>query len=168
MNQAAVAARPRAGFITRLAALITDMLILLGGLRGAASLLLMTERALRRFAPPFSLGHALVYVAPLVTILYNVLFWWQLGQTPGKWLFGIRVVAVGGGKVGLLQAFIRFGGYLVSALPFYLGFLWVLGPERRGFHDRLAGTEVVHTRRPAREAPGPRERPVVPRRYLTA
>jgi len=110
----------------------------------------------------------MVYTAPAVAILYNVLFWWRLGQTPGKWLFGIRVVALGGGKVGLVRAFIRLGGYLLSALPFYLGFLWVLGPERRGFHDRLAGTEVVHTRRPAPETPGPKERAAIPRRYLTA
>jgi uncharacterized RDD family membrane protein YckC len=72
-----------------------------------------------------------------------------------------------GGAARLGRAAIRFAGYLLSALPFYLGFLWVLGPERRGFHDRLAGTEVVYTRRPRRKAPRPDERSLVPRRYVT-
>jgi hypothetical protein len=35
-------------------------------------------------------------------------------------------------------------GYLVSALPFYLGFLSVLGRRRLSWHDRFAHTEVVY------------------------
>jgi uncharacterized RDD family membrane protein YckC len=56
-------------------------------------------------------------------------------------------------------------GYLLSALPFYLGFLWILGPERRGFHDRLAGTEVIYARRLARKLPTPGGQQLIPRRY---
>ena len=98
----------------------------------------------------------------MITSLYNIVFWRFGGQTPGKWLLGLRVVALGGGRVGIGRAALRFAGYLLSALPFYLGFLWVLGPERRGFHDRLAGTEVVYTRRPGRKRPSPDERSLVP------
>ena len=157
----------RAGFVTRLAALTADTIILWAALRGTVSLLLLAEHALRRFAPPFSLGELLFVSAPVIVILYNVVFWWLRGQTPGKWLLGLRVVALGGGKVGLGRALIRFVGYLLSALPFYLGFLWILGPERRGFHDRLARTEVVYTRRLRRQLPTPSDRRLVPRRYST-
>ena len=168
MTAAVGAAGQRAGFVTRLAALIADAIILWGALRGTVSLLLLADRALRRFAPPFSLGKLLLVCAPVVVSLYQIVCWWLRGQTPGKWLLGLRVVALGGGKVGLGRAAVRFAGYLLSALPFYLGFLWILGPERRGFHDRLAGTEVVYARRPARKLPGPSERRLVPRRYSTA
>jgi len=130
-------------------------------------LLLLADHFFRRFAPPFSLGKLLFVSAPVIVSLYNVIFWWLRGQTPGKWLLGLRIVALGGGKVGLGRAVIRFVGYLLSALPFYLGFLWILGPERRGFHDRLAGTEVVYTRRLTRQPPTPTDRRLVPRRYST-
>ena len=158
----------RAGFVTRLAALIADAIILSAALRGTVSLLMLAEHALRRFAPPFSLGKLLFVCAPVIASLYHIVFWWLRGQTPGKWLLGLRVVALGGGRVGIGRSAVRFAGYLLSALPFYLGFLWVLGPERRGFHDRLAGTEVVYARRPGRKRPSPTEREVVPRRYSTA
>jgi uncharacterized RDD family membrane protein YckC len=168
MTTAVGAAGQRAGFVTRLAALIADAIILLGALRGTVSLLQLADHALRRFAPPFSLGKLLLVCAPVVASLYHIVCWSFRGQTPGKWLLGLRVVALGGGTVGLGRATVRFAGYLLSALPFYLGFLWILGPERRGFHDRLARTEVVYSRRPARKLSGPGERPLVPRRYLTA
>jgi uncharacterized RDD family membrane protein YckC len=168
MTALARARGERAGFVTRLAALTADAILLWVALRGTASLLLLTEHALRRFAPPFSLGELLVVCAPLFVCLYNVVFWRLRGQTPGKWLLGLRVVALGGGKIGLGRALIRFVGYPLSALPFYLGFLWILGPERRGFHDRLARTEVVYTRRLVRKPPTPDERRLVPRRYSTA
>lgn len=168
MTAAVGAAGQRAGFVTRLSALIADTIILWVALRGTESLLMLAQHALRRFAPPLSLGKLLIVCAPVIVSLYNIVFWWRRGQTPGKWLLGLRVVALGGGKVSLGQAALRFAGYLLSALPFYLGFLWILGSERRGFHDRLAGTEVVYTRRSPRPLPRSDERPVVPRRYSTA
>jgi uncharacterized RDD family membrane protein YckC len=155
----------RAGFVTRLAASIADTLILWVGLRGSVSLLLVLRQALRRFAPPFSLGELVVVAAPLISCLYHIAFWWLRGQTPGKWLLGVRVVALGGGRVTLVRSFIRFAGYLLSALPFYLGFLWILGRERRGFHDRLAGTEVVYSRPLVPPPRRPEDRSVIPRRY---
>ena len=168
MTAAVGASGERAGFVTRLAALTTDAIILWVALRGTVSLLLLADHALRRFAPPVSLGKLVFVCGPVIASLYNIVFWWLRGQTPGKWLLGLRVVTLGGGKVGLGRAAIRFAGYLLSALPFYLGFLWILGPERRGFHDRLAGTEVVYARRPAPKRPSPSERALVPRRYSAA
>jgi uncharacterized RDD family membrane protein YckC len=168
MTAAVGATGQRAGFVTRLAALIADTIIVSAAVRGTVWLLLQAERALRRFAPPFSLGKLLLVCGPLIACLYCIVFWSLRGQTPGKWLLGLRVVALGGGRVGIGQSVVRFVGYLLSAVPFYLGFLWVLGPRRRGFHDRLAGTEVVYARRPGHKPPSPNERALVPRRYATA
>jgi len=84
---------------------------------------------------------------PFVSAAFHVTFWRLYGQTPGKWLMGIKVVSLGGGPITVARALVRFVGYLVSALPFYAGFLWMLGPSRRGWHDRLARTEVVYAPR---------------------
>jgi uncharacterized RDD family membrane protein YckC len=72
-------------------------------------------------------------------------------------LLGVKVVARGGGRLTLGRAIVRLFGYLISALPFYLGFLWILGPRRLGLHDFLAGTEVVYVVRPR---PPQRRRPL--------
>jgi uncharacterized RDD family membrane protein YckC len=168
MTTAVGATNERAGFVTRLAALIADTVILTFGLRGTVSLLLVLRHALRRFAPPFSLGEMVIVSAPAIACLYHIVFWSLRGQTPGKWLLGIKVVALGGGKVGLGRSLLRFVGYLLSALPFYAGFLWILGPQRRGFHDRLAGTEVVYARPPVRQPPPVDERERIPHRYSAA
>ena len=154
----------RAGFVTRLGAAVIDTAILLLGIQGSAWFITTWERALRRFAPPVDLAQLLLLGAPLVTVVYEVAFWRWRGQTPGKWLFGIRVIPIGGGTVGVGRGLLRLLGYLLSALPFYLGFLWILGPERRGFHDRLARTEVVYTRERLRGRPPARP----PQRLSTA
>jgi uncharacterized RDD family membrane protein YckC len=141
--------RLRAGFVTRLAAGIADALILFVLLRGTVWLLTASAKMLRRFAPPVNLATLVLVCAPLLVALYHLSFWRLRGQTPGKWLLGVRVVALGGGRLRVGQGALRIVGYLFSALPFYLGYLWILGPERRGLHDRLARTEVVYDR-PAR------------------
>jgi uncharacterized RDD family membrane protein YckC len=144
-----VQARLRAGFVTRFAAGIADALILFVLLRGTVWLLTATNRVFRRFAPPADLVALLFVCAPVLVALYHVAFWRWRGQTPGKWLLGVRVVPLDGDRLGVGRGALRIVGYLLSALPFYLGYLWILGPQRRGFHDRLARTEVVYDR-PAR------------------
>jgi uncharacterized RDD family membrane protein YckC len=68
------------------------------------------------------------------------------GQTLGKMAAGIRVVAsesAGGIDVG--RAFARTLIWIVLAVPAGLGFLTLLGRDRRGLHDRFAGTRVVRS-----------------------
>jgi uncharacterized RDD family membrane protein YckC len=142
---------PRAGFVTRFAAGIADALVLFVLLRGTVWLLTASAKVLRRFAPPVNLATLVLVCAPLLVALYHVAFWRLRGQTPGKWLLGVRVVPLAGGgkRLGVGRGALRIVGYLLSALPFYLGYLWILGPRRLGLHDRLARTEVVYDR-PAR------------------
>jgi uncharacterized RDD family membrane protein YckC len=160
------AASPRAGIVTRFAAGLADAVILFVLLRGTIWLLTATAKVLRRFAPPVDLATLVIFCVPWIVALYYVTFWRWRGQTPGKWLLGIRVVAIddtklGRGKISVGRAVLRLVGYLLSALPFYLGFLWILGPERRGFHDRLARTEVVYARGPVAARPDVSGRPRV-------
>lgn len=66
------------------------------------------------------------------------------GRTPGKRLFGIRVVRIDGEDLTTWDAFGRFGGYAASVLTGLLGFAQLLwDANRQALHDRIAGTVVV-------------------------
>lgn len=76
---------------------------------------------------------------------YYTFFHSLVGQTPGKMLFGIRVVHVAGGTLLTpWDAFLRWLGYFLSALPFGFGFLWaVLDNDDQAVHDKWAKSVVV-------------------------
>ncbi len=66
------------------------------------------------------------------------------GQTLGKMIFGLRVIRKDGQPLGFGRALARTFFYFLSGIPFLLGFLWIaLSPEKRGWHDGLAGTMVI-------------------------
>jgi len=67
------------------------------------------------------------------------------GQTLGKMAAGIRVVSSDDdGSLDVGRALLRTIVWLVLAVPAGLGFLTaVLSRDRRGLHDRFAGTRVV-------------------------
>ena len=67
------------------------------------------------------------------------------GQTLGKMAAGIRIIpAEGAASVGLGHSMLRTIVWLLLAVPAGLGFLTALfTTDRRGLHDRLAGTRVV-------------------------
>ena len=83
----------------------------------------------------------------IVTSLYWVGLTLQFGATPGKKLMGLRIVRADHDlDIGVGQMFFReIVGRIVSALPFCLGYVWVIfdKAERKTFHDRLAKTRVV-------------------------
>lgn len=76
---------------------------------------------------------------------YYTFFHSVLGQTPGKMLFGIRVVTQAGGYLlAPWDAFLRWLGYFLSALPFGAGFFWaVLDNDDQALHDKWAKSVVV-------------------------
>jgi uncharacterized RDD family membrane protein YckC len=130
------AARP-AGFWIRLLAQLVDgiwmtaLVIVLclpfGGLRSENGLLVSSMGSL------------------LLSVVVPLLGWGLFGATPGKALFGLRVI---GGRrrrgIGLGLAFLRLCGTMVSAVLFGLGFLMIaFARDKRGLHDHLAGTAVI-------------------------
>ena len=49
-----------------------------------------------------------------------------------------------GRPLGYGKAFLRFVGYIISALVASLGFLWIgFDGRRQGWHDKIAGTLVT-------------------------
>lgn len=83
----------------------------------------------------------------LIPMLIVVVLWVRYGTTPGKQLLDCHIVdARSGGPLTLGQSVLRYVGYLLSTLPFCLGFLWVAVSRRKqGFHDLIARTVVIHS-----------------------
>lgn len=143
-----------AGFVTRLVALLVDIVIL------TVTVLILSASAqivLGFVAEQFSRSEeatalvraiaaaGLAVLSLLLPPVYTVFFWTIIGQTPGKMLLGVRVVRPDGGRLTLRRAFVRYLGYFVSAF-LLLGFVWVLVDNRRqGWHDKLARTVVIYT-----------------------
>jgi uncharacterized RDD family membrane protein YckC len=67
------------------------------------------------------------------------------GQTVGKRGMGIRVYDLRGrGPIGFWRAIGRYFARIVSAVPLFLGYVWMLWDgERQTWHDKLVGTVVV-------------------------
>lgn len=136
------------GFWVRLAAVLIDSF-----LYGAVSMLILYAL----YGPDYlqwsfrgagaggyyGLGHWLLdwTLPPLIIVIC----WRFFLGTPGKLLMGLNVVDARTGRaVGFPQALLRYLGYFISALPFGLGFLWILWDKRKqGFHDKIARTLVV-------------------------
>ncbi|HET7269273.1 MAG TPA: RDD family protein [Oleiagrimonas sp.] len=88
---------------------------------------------------------AVNWVFPAVA---TVVLWMIWQATPGKMAISARVVdARTGMPARTIQYVVRYLAYLLSALPFCLGFIWVgVDSRKRGWHDMLAGTVVVRPR----------------------
>jgi uncharacterized RDD family membrane protein YckC len=81
----------------------------------------------------------------IVALGYFPFFWARSGQTPGMRPFRLYLVRDSdGGKVSAGQAILRMIGLWVSAIPIYLGFIWIfIDKRRRGWHDLIAGTVMI-------------------------
>lgn len=79
-----------------------------------------------------------------------VVGWAVWGTSPGKKTLGLAIEGTTpnpGGGIGFLRAVIRAAGYLVSGLALGIGFLMIaFTAEKRGLHDRIAGTWVRRRR----------------------
>jgi uncharacterized RDD family membrane protein YckC len=85
-------------------------------------------------------------ILTLVVLSYYVFFWTFIGYTPGKALMGLRIVRQDGRPLSFWRAWLRFIGYSISALPFFLGFIWILfDRQHEGWHDKIANTHVIYT-----------------------
>lgn len=82
----------------------------------------------------------------LVTLVIYFALWTYFtnGRTPGKWIFGIRVVSLAHGHMSFWHSTERALGYGASALEFGFGFVqYFIHPNKRTVHDRIAETIVV-------------------------
>jgi uncharacterized RDD family membrane protein YckC len=135
-----------AGFASRTVALITDAVIF--GVSTALISWTTIQVAALLAHPSFGerIGPWVVSITSVVfAVAYSVVGWSWFGRTPGKAILGLAVTTGDGSRPSVLRSLGRFGAYLLSTLPLGAGFLWILVDDhRRGWHDHLAGTRVVH------------------------
>jgi uncharacterized RDD family membrane protein YckC len=122
---------PRAGFWRRFAAAFIDGIIL-----GIVNFIL---------GRIFSVG---VYYVLSVIIdwgYYTALEGSERGASLGKMALGIRVLDFErGGRLGYARALIRTVAKILSTIPIFLGYFWMLwDSEKRTWHDKIAGAVVV-------------------------
>jgi uncharacterized RDD family membrane protein YckC len=82
-----------------------------------------------------------------ISMFYFTYFHGATGQTPGKMIFGLKVVQPTGEQMTFGLAFLRWVGYIISAAVFYLGFVWIaFDAKKQGWHDKIARTVVIRVR----------------------
>ena len=141
----------RGGFWLRCMAFATDQVILLLLLAIFVVLgflsLAMGAAAGREIPFLRQLRIVIPVILPLWLVLklaYFTFFHGTWGKTIGKMIFGLRVVRPDGQPLTYSRALVRTLGYFLSAIPLFLGFLWVgFSPGKRAWHDALADTLVA-------------------------
>lgn len=152
-EQVGVAAK--AGFWIRLVAWIADIVCLFLATIALAVLVLTTIWFGGRLGGEINdqvmalAGFSSAAIVMGSGFLYFTLFVGSRGQTPGKLLFGLRIVAVNGQEMTYGRACLRSLCWIISLLLFSVGFLMIAVTRRKqGLHDMLAGTYVVRNARP--------------------
>jgi uncharacterized RDD family membrane protein YckC len=74
-----------------------------------------------------------------------IIFWRCRSATPGKMLISAQIVdAKTKEKPSNTQFIVRYFAYLVSIIPFFLGFIWIaFDKQKQAWHDKLARTAVI-------------------------
>jgi uncharacterized RDD family membrane protein YckC len=151
-----------AGFISRFIAIIVDILLvtlvlLIVGL--GAQLILQFFRldnlissAINSLAQQYPSFGDILRILTALGSFYFIFFLYYItlhtvsgGLTIGKVLMGLRVVRMDGVPLSLGRSTRRYFTFLLSALPLFLGLLWVIiDDQRQGWHDKLSNTCVIY------------------------
>lgn len=151
----------QAGLVTRAAAFAIDAALLAGFLSivsGLSASIIPTVFGDGSGGLPSWALAALITTGFLFAGGVFVAFWTLIGQTPGMRFLGIRLQLNGSNEIGFRHSSRRALAIPLSLLPFALGFLAILiSPRRRGWHDVIAGTEVIYDEASAPWSLAPRE-----------
>ncbi|MCF3651199.1 RDD family protein [Synoicihabitans lomoniglobus] len=119
---------PRAGFWARLGATLLDVILV-------AIVVNMLDSSFLDVDDMF----------PLIAAVYFIVLWALKGTTIGGIVFGLKVVRLDDRPVDWSVAIVRGLGAFLSLFAIGLGFIWVaFDPERQSWHDKIAGTTIVH------------------------
>lgn len=148
---------PFAGFWSRAAARIIDLIIIIAAFnliyladRLGADAGLWTGIGLNegsRTGAGFSLANVFRGLFFLTfPVFYYVYLHAMYGQTFGKMALKIQVLNEDGTPLDYRKAFLRWLGYFLCDLTFYIGYLWAaFDPRKQGLHDKVCKTLVVRT-----------------------
>lgn len=88
-------------------------------------------------------------VGLIVYLIYYTFFYSsRLQATPGKMILGLRVVGKDGNSISIFRSVGRTAASILSAIIFYIGYLFPLFTEKKqALHDIIASTVVVDVKR---------------------
>jgi uncharacterized RDD family membrane protein YckC len=144
-----------AGFWIRLGATILDSMFFMFVFLGTLYLFMGNDAFLFAQGKPLLSNYSDIQLN-LYTFFYNIVpailtifFWIRYKGTPGKIILNIEVVNEEDGKaLSIGRAFLRYIGYIVSIIPFGLGFFWMLFDNRnRTWHDMMAKSVVIYSKK---------------------
>ncbi len=129
-----------AGFWIRTIAVLIDSIIL--AIVMAAIVAIVGANTVLAYAQTGLSSFIINWILPL---LLTMLFWRLKGGTPGKMALSMKIVDANTlDKASWGQCFVRYIAYIVSTIPFLLGFFWIGWDKRKqSFHDKLAQTVVI-------------------------
>ncbi len=137
-------------FLCRLMAFVIDSVLLcmvyfVGVFLAGWSVLDLMDGELQTLLDFSALVSFFVLLGPVfISMSYFTVLQAYVGQTIGKAIMGIKVVAVSGGPLGYWRSLLRWIGYHLSGVFFFAGFLWaVLDVDKRSWHDIMSRSKVV-------------------------
>jgi uncharacterized RDD family membrane protein YckC len=137
---------PYAGIATRAIALAADMAIVQVVVFAGGAVLALVASLAGGIDMDDTVIRILAAAAWAGTVCaYFVTFWTTAGQTPAMRMMDLRVCTADGEPPGVGRSIVRVVGLALAIIPLFAGFLPVLVDDRRrGIHDMLARTVVLH------------------------
>ena len=82
-----------------------------------------------------------------ISLVYESVFLVQYGATPGKMVFGLKVIVADGGPMTYGRAIGRYFAKILSGITLMIGYIMAgFDSEKRALHDYIAGTRVIRTK----------------------
>ncbi len=83
-----------------------------------------------------------------ISLVYSWFFVWRFQGTPGKLVFGLKIVLADGSPLDHSRILFRFMAEVLNQMLFSLGYLLAAtDEEKRTMHDYICNTRVVYKRR---------------------
>jgi uncharacterized RDD family membrane protein YckC len=85
-------------------------------------------------------------ISTAISLFYEAFFLVQYGATPGKMIFGLKVITPDGGGISWGRAIGRYFAKILSGITLFIGYIMAaFDSEKRALHDYIAGTRVIRT-----------------------
>lgn len=124
-----------AGFWIRFLALLIDIIIL-----SIIALIFFWNQATEEWAISVSYNGWQM----IIPILYILWFWIWKWATPWKMACGIKIIETDWAKLSWAKALVRYFSTILSALVFFIGFIWAaFDSKKQTWHDKIADTYVI-------------------------
>lgn len=91
------------------------------------------------------LGEADVLINLVFPVVAVIFLWARFGATPGKMAMSARIMDTDTGEpLTAGKSVLRYVGYFVSMISFWVGFMWIAFDRRKqGWHDKMANSVVI-------------------------